>query len=195
MKTRETRSRMLTEALAVAGVMASLTGCPQPTQDTPDAFRVPDAFVAADAAMPDDVGNDAPVAVDAPLPDAGPPDAGPERCTSEGMFRRVACACGGMQSDRCVGGVWTVAVACDGTGECAPGAFETNEQVEICRIQQRECSDACVWGAWYDVVPEGECNNGAGDECGLIAGRPTNCRCMADCTCGPVPGCGLPVGR
>ena len=196
MKRRETRSRRLTEALAVAGLMVDMTGCPQPMQETPDAFRPPDAFVPVDAAMPSD---DAPAVdrvdafapPDSPTRDAGPPDAGPERCTAEGMFRRVSCACAGMQTERCMGGFWSVTVACSGVMVCAPGTFETMPG-DFCGTIQRECPDGCAWTEWVVVDPGRECLPTLGDVCDPPIMR--NCRCRMDCTCEAVPGCPGPVG-
>jgi hypothetical protein len=190
MKRRETRSRRLIEALAVAGVMG-ITGCPQPMQDTPDAFRVPDAAMPGDDAPTVDGGVDAFAPSDSPARDAGPPDAGPERCTAEGMFRRVSCACAGMQTERCMGGFWSVTVACSGVTVCTPGTFETMPG-DFCGTIQRECPDGCAWTEWVVVDPGRECQPTLGDICnGLTM---SNCRCRADCTCEAVPGCPYPVG-
>ena len=166
---------------------AVVTGLDAPSVD---AYSLPTEDSGTDAPSTTvDAGVDAFVAAD-----SGPPDAGPEPCTSEGMFRRVACACGGMQSERCMSGRWQVAVACDRETVCTPGAFETREYGN-CGMQQRECPDGCEWTEWDIVIPSGECNPAGTDTC---YGPPTpeeNCHCLADCTCEGVPGCPYRVGR
>ena len=192
MRTREART---TTRLAAFGLAAMLTGCPQPTEETPDAFRAVDAF-EVDAV----VQSDAPEAMDAFAesdvtvpPDAVVPPDAPRRdggigCSAEGMFRRVPCACGGMQSEQCTSGRWTLVTPCDRMTVCTAGAFETRDGTR-CSVEQRECPDGCAWTAWTTVVPRGACAAGAPDRC--IS--PVNCRCTATCQCEPVPGCPFPV--
>lgn len=196
MRRREARTTKLLTAFSLAGAMV---GCPQ-TEDIPDAFGVDafevdaltqsdapeamDAFVESDATMPPDAG----VAPDAAVPpDAARRDGG-IGCSSEGMFRRVPCACGGMQSEQCTSGRWTLVTPCDRTSICTAGAFETRDGAR-CSVQQRECPDGCAWTDWVDVVPRGECSAGAPDYCM----SPRNCRCTTTCQCVAVPGCPYPV--
>ncbi len=192
MRRREARITTLLTAFGLAGVL--LTGCPQPTEDTPDAFRsvdtgvdavaqsdapeVMDAFAESDVTVPPD----AVVPPDAPRRDGG------IGCSAEGMFRRVPCACGGMQSEQCTSGRWTLVAPCDRTPVCTAGAFETRDGAR-CSVQQRECPDGCAWTDWVDVVPRGECSAGAPDYCM----SPRNCRCTDTCQCIAVPGCPYPV--
>lgn len=194
MRTREART---TKRLAAFGLAAMLTGCPQPTEETPDAFRAVDAF-EVDAV----VQSDAPEAMDAFAesdevipPDAVVPPDAPRRdggigCSTEGMFRRVPCACGGMQSEQCTSGRWSIVAACDGVFVCTPGTFETREGFR-CAVQQRECPDGCAWTEWTTVVPQGQCS--AGEEICAIESWPMNCDCTASCRCEAVPDCPFPV--
>jgi len=182
---------------------ALLTACP-PGEPTPtDAYEVrPDAAASTedapglpplDAHALGDTGTPEPLDTGAPpdsptFPvDAGPPDAfvAPESCAAEGMFRRVPCACGGMQSEQCTSGTWRVVVACDGMTECTPGAFETRMRTSHCAVDQRTCADDCSWGEWVNVRPPGECG-GPGL---VLCTATTNCDCQADCTCRPIPDC------
>lgn len=167
-----------TDDAATGDIDAHVVVTPDATTTTPD-----DAGVDAHSA-PDDTGTDAHVEAD-----AGPRDAGPEPCTSEGMFRRVGCVCGGMQSERCVSGSWSVIAACDRELVCAPGTFETRD-VSRCGVQQRECPDGCGWTAWTDVVPRGPCDPASPPLCEPPA---TNCVCQSGCTCVPHPECPYPL--
>jgi hypothetical protein len=173
MKRRETRSRRLIEALAVAGVMVGMTGCPQPIQDTPDA--APDAFVVmdsgvADAALPPD----AFVPPDATF-DGGPPDAAGPPCATEGEQRSQTCACSARRIETCIRGSWRVTTPCD--YECEPGTrIDINDR---CGIGYLPCFENCRYGTeavWE--VPPSQCNPGvASPFC------PGMCDCRADCTC------------
>ncbi len=150
-----------------------------------------DAFRAAEFDAGGLVPDASPADAFVPPHDTGPADAfvTPESCSSEGMFRRVPCECGGMQSERCTSGLWEIASPCDGTRTCTPGAYETREYV-ACRVDQRTCGEDCSWGEWLTVVPGGECG---GDDLYLCTSR-ANCDCQPDCHCEPIPGCATPVG-
>lgn len=198
------RSRGSWQTLMAIPLVALVTsGCANEGPVAPDAPSDPDAALpvadanpdsldasvvssddtgSADAGAPADVFTPVDVAAeDAP---GAAPDAGPEPCASEGMFRRVACACGGMQSEQCTSGVWHVVVACDGVMECTPGAFETR-MGSWCTVDQRTCADDCAWGDWTNVVPRGACPGPGVRICTVT----TNCECQSDCTCRPYPEC------
>jgi hypothetical protein len=179
MKTLETRSRRLTEALAVAGVIVGMIGCPQPMQDTPDAFRAPDAFVALDAGT--DGGPDAPVAPDAFIPpdatfDGGPPDAAGPPCPTEGRTRMIACSCLGARTETCIAGTWRQTMECQGPlgYECEPGM--TTPVTMTCSMGIRTCDSSCHFGPIVYTVLPGACEPGDEIRCG-------GCVCRDDCTC------------
>jgi hypothetical protein len=179
MKRRETRSRRLTEALAVAGLMVGMTGCPQPMQDTPDVRMSMDAGVDAVLA---DVGVDAFVPPDAVF-DAGPPDAAGPPCTTPGSMRLQPCQCGSgfTRRETCIAGSWRVTEPCNYPPTlCEPGStrpYTTRCAVGIQRCTPPVGAEGCEWGPPELTSPEGECF--AGGECG-----PGNiCVCRADCTC------------
>ncbi|MFN9810768.1 MAG: hypothetical protein ACK6CU_14165 [Deltaproteobacteria bacterium] len=172
-------------SMVVDDASGGMDAAPEQPLDT--GGPAPDA-ATEDTAAPQDAGVDAPA-----LGDAGPPDVGAAPCTAEGMFRRVDCACGGMQSERCSGGAWQIVVPCDRETVCMAGAFETMPYVN-CGLQQRECPDGCGWTDWDVVVPSGECNPAMTDLCSGPPYPEANCHCLADCTCEAIPGCPYRVG-
>jgi hypothetical protein len=161
-----------------------------PDSDAPDASLV-DAAEAGDSASLDAapmgdafVGTDAFIGTDAFVGS----DAGLEACSAPGMYRTSPCPCGGTSSEHCVGGYWVMASECPARGECAIGAFDV-EMAPDCYVRQRVCDGTCHWGTWMRVHDAGECNAGT-SQCGGIPA--VNCLCTPECTCDPVPGCGVP---
>jgi hypothetical protein len=185
--------------VGVLAALLGLNGCP--AADPPaDAFTAsadapnapdqdagaPDAGGDGDTGVPSMIDAGEPLDAPAAPTDIGPPDSysAPEMCSAEGMFRRVACACGGMQSEQCMGGTWQIVVSCDGMMECTPGAFETRRG-SYCVVDQRTCEDDCSWGAWLNVVPRGDCPTPGSAFCGGTI----DCICQPDCSCIDNPDC------
>ena len=159
-----------------------LSGCPQPEEELPDAFRAVDAFVPMDSGADLDAPAtpDAPSEPDAFIPpdatfDAGPPDAAGPACTTPGSMRRQPCSCTFTRIETCIDGNWRTTEPCNyASTRCEPGT--TRPYDWRCSVAIERCTEDCIWGPPEYTVPEGECT--AGNRC-----PGTECTCRADCTC------------
>lgn len=171
--------------LSMLAVMMGVSGCPQPTQEPPDAFRAPDAFVDTDALVAMDArgdsGRDAAATPDAVVPtdapfDGGPPDAAGPPCTTPGSMRTRPCPCLRMRIETCISGAWRTTEQCNYEGDtCEPGTIRPYDN--YCSVGLQRCTDGCTWGPLELTTPRGEC------EVGNRCPGASECICRADCTC------------
>lgn len=97
-------------------------------------------------------------------------------CDTPGMRRVAACGMCGMVSEECMDGRWQSVSMCLNQGECMPGAVEDRDQPR-CQVDQRICTEGCVWGEWSTIVPAGPCEPGTMGFCSFDE----DWRCVEGC--------------
>ena len=150
MNVRRTWRTLSSRALIAASALWAV-GCSDTIESGPDAPLVDGGLDDAGRAGPSDAGS---------AEDAGPPDLGPEPCTTEGETRTASCGNCGTGQEMCTGGVWTATGVCLSQGECSAGTVETDAN-ELCGERARICNDACEWLPWDVLMEDGECLPGA----------------------------------
>lgn len=152
MNARRTWRALSIRALIAATALWAV-GCSDSIEGDPDAAPVDGGSDDAGPVLPSDGGppEDASSSMD-----AGPTDAGPEPCPTEGETRTAPCGNCGTGQEMCTDGVWTATGVCLSQGECSAGSVEM-ETTELCGERARICDDACEWLPWDVLTEDGEC--------------------------------------